>query len=144
METKIYDLGIVKDEDLIFVVIISKFEGKYVFAKHKDRTTLEIPGGHRELNESIDEAATRELQEETGAVKFSIKPICDYAVKRENVSENYGRVYYAELEELGELPDLEIGEIQFLDDIPNNLTYAKIQPILFSEVLRRQVLEERK
>lgn len=137
METKIYDLGIVKDEDLKFVVIVSKFNDKYVFAKHKERGTFEVPGGHIELNESIDEAAIRELQEETGAVKFNIKPICDYSVKRENSRENYGRVYYSDIKELGKLPDFEIGEIQFFDYLPKNLTYAEIQPILFNEVIRR-------
>lgn len=137
METKIYDLGIVKEEDLKFVVIVSKFKDKYVFAKHKERTTLEVPGGHRELNESIDEAAIRELKEETGAVKFNINAICDYSVKRENSRENYGRVYYSDIKELGKLPDLEIGEIQFCDHLPKNLTYAEIQPILFNEVIRR-------
>lgn len=137
METKIYDLGIVKEEDLKFVVIVSKFKDRYVFAKHKERTTLEVPGGHIELNESSDKAAIRELQEETGAVKFNIKPICDYSVKRENVRENYGRVYYSEIEELGNLPNLEIGEIQLFDHLPKNLTHAEIQPVLFNEVIRR-------
>ena len=63
-----------------FAVIVSQSNGKWVFCKHKERDTYEVPGGHREPEESILETARRELQEETGAVKFEIKPICVYSV----------------------------------------------------------------
>lgn len=33
------------DELLKFAVIIAKTDGKYVFCKHKERYTLEFPGG---------------------------------------------------------------------------------------------------
>ena len=39
-----------------------------------------MPGGHGEAGEDIFETAKRELQEETGAIKFEIKPICVYSV----------------------------------------------------------------
>ena len=60
----------VKDELLRFAVVIAKHDGKWVLCKHKKRETLEFPGGHRETGEAIAETATRELMEETGAVKF--------------------------------------------------------------------------
>ena len=66
MEVKFYDL--VDDSLLKFAVIISKSNGKWVFCKHKERNTYEIPGGHREEGETIFETAKRELVEETGAV----------------------------------------------------------------------------
>ena len=40
--------------------------------------TWEIPGGHIEPGESPEEAARRELFEETGAAEFTIRPIFDY------------------------------------------------------------------
>ena len=46
LEVKFYDQ--VEDNLLKFAVIISKTEGKWVFCKHKDRDTYEVPGGHRE------------------------------------------------------------------------------------------------
>ena len=55
VEVKFYDSII--DELLKFAVIISKSNGKWVFCKHKERDTYEVPGGHREENESIDETA---------------------------------------------------------------------------------------
>lgn len=38
----------VKDELLRFAVVIAKHDGKWVLCKHKERETLEFPGGHRE------------------------------------------------------------------------------------------------
>jgi len=79
LEVKFYDK--VDDDLLKFAVIISISNGKWVFCKHRERDTYEIPGGHRETNETILETAKRELQEETGAVDFKIMPICVYSVK---------------------------------------------------------------
>ncbi|MCM1559559.1 MAG: hypothetical protein NC123_08445 [Butyrivibrio sp.] len=45
-EVKFYES--IEDELLRFAVIISKTQNKYVFCKHKDRATWEVPGGHRE------------------------------------------------------------------------------------------------
>lgn len=44
MEVKFYDT--VNDELLKFAVIISQSNGKWVFCKHKERDTYEVPGGH--------------------------------------------------------------------------------------------------
>lgn len=65
LEVKFYDT--VDDSLLKFAVIISQSNGKWVFCKHKERDTYEVPGGHREAGENILETAKRELQEETGA-----------------------------------------------------------------------------
>jgi 8-oxo-dGTP diphosphatase len=141
METKVCDLGMVNDKELKFAVIVSKFNGKFLYVRHKKRETWEVPGGHRELNENINDTAARELGEETGAVKFNINPICDYlcdySLERKNHDKSYGRLYYAEIQELGELPNLEIGEVQLFEQMPENLTYPQIQPILLNEVIIR-------
>jgi 8-oxo-dGTP pyrophosphatase MutT (NUDIX family) len=51
LEVKFYDT--VNDELLKFAVIISQSNGKWVFCKHKERDTYEVPGGHREAGENI-------------------------------------------------------------------------------------------
>ena len=70
---KFYDS--VDDSLLKFAVIFAMYDGKYIFCKHKQRDTLEIPGGHREENETIDDTAKRELYEETGEFILSLKKI---------------------------------------------------------------------
>ena len=43
VEVKFYDE--IDDRLLKFAVILSKTEGKWVFCKHKERETYEVPGG---------------------------------------------------------------------------------------------------
>ena len=99
----------VDDKLLKFAVIISRHNGKWVFCKHKDRNTYEIPGGHRELGESIIDTAKRELMEETGATEFDIKAICVYSVKgKTRVNENddeesFGMLFIADIVSFEEL-----------------------------------------
>ena len=51
LEVKFYDT--VDDSLLKFAVIISQSNGKWVFCKHKERDTYEVPGGHREAGETF-------------------------------------------------------------------------------------------
>ena len=44
-----------EDDLLKFAVIISKSNSKWVFCKHRDRDTYEVPGGHREAGEFEEE-----------------------------------------------------------------------------------------
>lgn len=57
LEVKFYDS--IDDSLLKFAVIISQSNGKWVFCKHKERDTFEVPGGHREAGENILETAKR-------------------------------------------------------------------------------------
>lgn len=140
VEVKFYDD--VDDRLLKFAVIISKTNGKWVFCKHRGRDTFEIPGGHREKDETILETAKRELREETGAIDFSIEPICIYSVKgktriNENVEdETFGMLFIAEIFSFGELHS-EIEKILITDNLVENWTYPLIQPKLIEEARER-------
>ena len=70
----------VPDSALRFAVILATHQGKMVFCQHRERDTLEMPGGRREPGEAILDTARRELQEETGAVDFDLQSVCCYAV----------------------------------------------------------------
>ena len=111
VEVKFYDK--VEDSLLKFAVIIAKTEGKWIFCKHKERDTLEVPGGHREAGETILETAKRELKEETGAVDFHIRPVCVYSEK---------------------------GKTRVGEDLTDNWTYPLIQPKLIQEARYRGYL----
>ena len=144
LEVKFY--GQVEDNLLKFAVIISKTDGKWVFCKHKDRDTYEIPGGYREFGESIMETARRELMEETGATEFNIKPICVYSVKGKNrVNENaddesFGMLFIADIVSFEELHS-EIEEILITDTVVENWTYPLIQPKLIEEAKNRGYID---
>lgn len=140
VEVKFHDNA---DDNLLkFAVIISKSNGKWVFCKHKERKTYEIPGGHREKGESILDAAKRELKEETGAVDFTIKPVCAYSVKgKTRVNENaddetFGMLFVADIFSFEEIRS-EIEKIILTDELIDNLTYPLIQPKLIQEAQKR-------
>lgn len=140
LEVRFYDS--VDDSLLKFAVIISKSDGKWVFCKHKERNTYEVPGGHREAGESILETAKRELQEETGAVIFNIKPVCVYSVigkTRVNKTgeETFGLLCYAEISEFSGRLDSEMEKVVLMNELPENWTYPFIQPKLIKEYERR-------
>jgi 8-oxo-dGTP diphosphatase len=131
LDVNFYELGKVEDSLLGFAVIVCRYNGKWVYCKHKERDTWEIPGGHIDEGESPLKAAERELQEETGALEFELLPLCIYSVVRD--TESYGLLCYAKIEKFEELQDTEIGMIDFFDDEPQHLTYPKIQPKLFAK-----------
>lgn len=136
----------VPDDFLKFAVIISRTKDKWVFCKHKERDTYEVPGGHRELNESIIETAKRELMEETGAVDFTIKPICVYSVKgKTRVNENadnetFGMLFIADIFSFEELHS-EMEKIVITDTLVDNWTYPLIQPKLIEEAKNRGFIQ---
>lgn len=143
IEVRFYDE--IEDSLLKFAVIISKTNGKWVFCKHKEKDTYEVPGGHRESGETIEETARRELREETGAVEFDIKPVCVYSVKgktraNENLNdETFGMLFTADIFSFEEIHS-EIEEIIICDEVVENWTYPLIQPKLLEEVRRRGAL----
>ena len=134
-EIKFYDTAYEPDIALTYSVISARFKGRWIFVRHQDRTTWEIAGGHIEPGEGAQDAACRELMEETGALKFDLECVATYSVLQ-NGKAGYGRLFLAEVYEIGEVPDVsEIAEIIFLERLPDNLTYPDIQPILFSRSL---------
>jgi 8-oxo-dGTP diphosphatase len=135
VEVKFYDPLFVPDAKLTYSVISAKFGNKWIFVRHHDRTTWEIAGGHIEKDETSYDAATRELMEETGAIKFNLDCVATYSVKNDGET-GYGRLYLAEVFELGPITDIsEIAEIILLDHLPENLTHPDIQPHLFNRTI---------
>lgn len=140
MKLKVKFYNEISNEDLKFAVIMARYNGKWIFCKHKKRETYEIPGGHREANENIVDAAKRELQEETGAIDFNIEPITVYSVTRKNSdnsneNETFGMLFYAEVYSLNSTLENEIEQIEFFNKMPINLTYPEIQPYLYNKVI---------
>ena len=136
LEVKIFDLGYCKNEELTRVVCVSKYKDKYVFSYNKKRNGWEIPGGHIEEGETWEEAAKREMYEETGAIKINVEPICVYKIS------TFGLLCYCEILELEELPkESEMVKIMFSDSLPDNLTFPESFKIYFETVKNKKGLE---
>lgn len=136
IQVTIYNYNAVEDECLKFAVIVAKTDGKWIFCKHKARDTYEIPGGHREAGEAIDETARRELYEETGATEFDLCPVCVYSICNDG-EETYGMLYYADVKALEPELHSEIEKILITEDLPKAWTYPDIHPKLLKEAQRR-------
>ena len=136
----------IDDELLKFAVIIARTDGKWVFCKHKERDTYEVPGGHREAGEDISETAKRELKEETGAIDFEIKPVCIYSVKgktrvNENIDdETFGMLFIADIVSFEKELHSEMEKIIITEKLVENWTYPLIQPKLIEEAQKRGYL----
>ena len=132
MQVNFYEIGSIDDSLLDFAVIVSRHQNQWLLCKNQKRKTWELPGGRRESGEAILETAKRELFEETGATEFTVSPICVYSVKTDN--ESFGMLFFAEITELGSLPESEIEEIGLFDDSPSDMSFPLIQPKLLNRV----------
>jgi 8-oxo-dGTP diphosphatase len=129
-----FNVDYVPEGILTYSVIAAIYKGEWLFVRHHDRATWEIPGGHIEDCESPYDAAGRELAEETGATEFDLECVATYSVEQKGRT-GYGRLFFAEVHTLGTIPDLsEIAEVKLSDHLPENLTYPDIQPYLLTKV----------
>ena len=157
-EVTFYQISEIDDSLLEFAVIAARYQDKWVFCRHKKRSTWEIPGGHREPGENMEMTARRELREETGAMEAELVPICVYAVRAEQSavdnlkteqapegtavrnqaekeSYSYGMLFWANITKMDRLdPAFEVGELLLTDILPKELTYPDIQPALHRRV----------
>lgn len=132
MEVRFYSVGDIDEKAMRYAVIAAQHGGKWIFVKQKARTTWEIPGGRNEQGESIAQTAQRELYEETGALQFVLTEVCDYSVTRGETT--YGRLFFADIQQMGPLPESEISEVLLQEELPRELTYPDIQPLLLRRV----------
>lgn len=115
-------------ESYKYVVILSRYQGKILLSRHRERNTWETQGGHIEPVETPVQAARRELFEESGAARYEIRPLFDYSF-----GGSCGVAFAAEILELGPLPESEMTEVRSFERLPENITYPAITPVLFRE-----------
>ena len=119
----------VDESKIKYAVIAARYQDKWVFCRHQERSTWELPGGHREPGESALDAARRELHEETGAEEFTLHVVGVYKLQ------DYGLLTFANIDKLGDIPvGSEIGEVGFFELIPTGLTYSNAHYQLFDWV----------
>jgi 8-oxo-dGTP diphosphatase len=117
------------------VWVICRYQGKWLLTKHKDRG-LEFPGGKVEEGETAEQAAHREVMEETGGIIKTIHYLGQYHVagKASHVVKN---VYVADIEKLEKQETYyETDGPVLLHDIPKNVKSDK----RFSFIMKDDVL----
>lgn len=135
------DLG---KNELKYVVVVTEYDGNLVFCKHNKRGSYDIPGGHIESGESAEDAAIRELYEETGIKNISaISDIGTYYARSISNEDDgaYGEIFFVQAKELPEKPpcDFEMNETKLFSlstdkntftNYPTLMTHPGIYPII--------------
>lgn len=118
------------------VWVICWYKNKWLLTKHKSRG-MEFPGGKVEQGETAEQAAVREVMEETGGVIDQLKYVGQYYVagKGGSVIKN---VYYAVVSELLERSTYyETHGPVLLRNVPNNVRHNSE----FSFIMKDDVLK---
>jgi 8-oxo-dGTP pyrophosphatase MutT (NUDIX family) len=138
IQVNFHSAATIPDERLQYAVIMAQEDGKWLICRHCDCTTWEIPGGHREPCEDIEQAARRELYEETGVTEAELTPVEVYSVTHEDGETSYGMLLLARVKARGELPaNSEMQKVKAVHLLPQELTYPDIQPELFARAQYR-------
>lgn len=119
------------------VWVICQFHDQWLLTRHP-RRGWEFPGGKVEKGETAEEAAIREVYEETGAHVSSIHYIGQYKVegKSGTIIKN---VYFAKIDEVKLKDDyMETQGPIFLNELPKNIKDNH----RFSFMMKDEVLEE--
>lgn len=128
MEITSFNLSDINYDEIKYVVMIATFRGNLVIIKHKNKELWELPGGKREVEEPLLKAASRELYEETGAIRFELIP---YGIYLMNGS--YGMNFFVDIKEIGPLPDYEIEKIKLCSELPEQMGYGETYYKMYKE-----------
>lgn len=116
MSVRFFDLD--SKQPITKFYIVSRYQNQWVFCKYRGFNSHDIPHGQCEFNETIKEAAAREIFEDTGAIVYNMKPLCAFEVI-ENDFNLKAVLFYAEIEKLNQLSSFKIEQVIKTDAFPD-------------------------
>jgi 8-oxo-dGTP diphosphatase len=107
-------------DDPKHVWVITRYRNKWLLTKHKDRG-VEFPGGKVEIGETPEEAAKREVLEETGGIVKDLVYLGQYYVNGKG-GEVIKNVYFGKVDQLiKQQTYFETEGPVLLDELPKNM-----------------------
>lgn len=121
------------------ILIVCRHKGEWLLTRHKQRG-LEFPGGKVEEGETLEEAARREVMEETGGILDHLVIIGEYQVSNEKGS-FVKRIYYGEAEAIVQKDDyLEtLGPVLVKGDLASDRMQEQYSFIMKDDVLKNSL-----
>ncbi|KAB7705840.1 nucleoside triphosphatase YtkD [Bacillus aerolatus] len=119
------------------VIVFCRFERKWLLTLHPKRG-LECPGGKVETGETVEEAAKREVLEETGAIVTKLHFVGEYFVRRSKMP-FVKAIFFAEIGKIEKKEDyLETaGPVLFDQDLLTERMDSRFSFLMKDEVVER-------
>lgn len=117
------------------ILVICRYNGKWVLTRHNKRG-LEFPGGKVEAGESLQEAAKREIYEETGAHVKELEWFAEYVVN--SVTPFCKTVFTGVVEKVEKIPLLETEGIVLVEELDLDDEYS----FLMKDAGMRKIIEK--
>jgi 8-oxo-dGTP diphosphatase len=121
------------------VLVICRYEDSWLLTDHRERG-WEFPGGKCETGETVEEAAGREVREETGALLEDLQFLGEYEVELDGQA--FVKAIYwgraAELEKMGSYMETD-GPVLFKGDLMAERMDSRFSFIMKDDVVKRSI-----